>query len=120
LGSEEGNVGEDTMGSSVAVVAVTALLSISGAQAEITDGVLRIGGLNDQSSFYADAAGAGMEIDDAVYLAALLDVANSYIASAFPAWLLKPIEASTALDVQRNSGVCHDGWEPSTKQGVAL
>ncbi|MDB5514426.1 MAG: hypothetical protein JWQ17_1184, partial [Tardiphaga sp.] len=36
------------MRSSVAVVAVTVLLSISGARAEISDGVVRIGVLNDQ------------------------------------------------------------------------
>jgi branched-chain amino acid transport system substrate-binding protein len=33
--------------------------SISGADAEISDGVVRIGVLNDQSSLYADAAGPG-------------------------------------------------------------
>jgi branched-chain amino acid transport system substrate-binding protein len=47
------------MRSSVAAVAVTALLSISSAQAEISDSVVRIGVLNDQSSLYADAAGPG-------------------------------------------------------------
>src|SRR6059058_6081017 len=47
------------MRSSVAVVAVTAVLLISGAQAEISGGVVRIGVLNDQSSLYADAAGPG-------------------------------------------------------------
>src|SRR5438552_13815408 len=47
------------MRSSVAVVAVTAVLLISGAQAEISNGVVKIGVLNDQSSLYADAAGPG-------------------------------------------------------------
>src|SRR5882757_2071765 len=58
------------MRSCVAAAAVTALLSISCAQAEISDGVVRIGVLNDQSSLYADAAGPGsvlaaqMAVDD--------------------------------------------------------
>src|SRR5437763_1394355 len=54
-----GGRGEDRMRSSVAVVAVTAVLLISGAQAEISGGVVRIGVLNDQSSLYADAARPG-------------------------------------------------------------
>jgi branched-chain amino acid transport system substrate-binding protein len=44
--------------SSVAVVA-TMVLSISSAAAQVSDGVVRIGVLNDQSSLYADAAGPG-------------------------------------------------------------
>jgi branched-chain amino acid transport system substrate-binding protein len=42
----------------LAVVAMM-VLPISGADAEISDGVIRIGVLNDQSSLYADAAGPG-------------------------------------------------------------
>jgi branched-chain amino acid transport system substrate-binding protein len=43
----------------VLAVAATMAFSISGADAEISDGVVRIGVLNDQSSLYADAAGPG-------------------------------------------------------------
>jgi branched-chain amino acid transport system substrate-binding protein len=43
----------------VLAVAATMVFSISGADAEISDGVVRIGVLNDQSSLYADAAGPG-------------------------------------------------------------
>jgi branched-chain amino acid transport system substrate-binding protein len=43
----------------VLAVVVTMVFSISGADAEISDGIIRIGVLNDQSSLYADAAGPG-------------------------------------------------------------
>jgi branched-chain amino acid transport system substrate-binding protein len=43
----------------IVAVAVAALASIAGAQAEISNGVVKIGVLNDQSSLYADAAGPG-------------------------------------------------------------
>jgi branched-chain amino acid transport system substrate-binding protein len=43
----------------VLAVAATMFFSISGTDAEISDGVVRIGVLNDQSSLYADAAGPG-------------------------------------------------------------
>jgi len=42
-----------------AAVAIAALLSSSAAHAEISNGVVKIGVLNDQSSLYADAAGPG-------------------------------------------------------------
>lgn len=43
----------------IAAAAFAALLSSTGAQAEISNGVVKIGVLNDQSSLYADAAGPG-------------------------------------------------------------
>jgi branched-chain amino acid transport system substrate-binding protein len=43
----------------VLAVVLTTFCSISGADAEISDGTVRIGVLNDQSSLYADAAGPG-------------------------------------------------------------
>lgn len=43
----------------IAAAAFAALLSSTGAHAEISNGVVKIGVLNDQSSLYADAAGPG-------------------------------------------------------------
>ncbi|WP_065755830.1 ABC transporter substrate-binding protein [Bradyrhizobium paxllaeri] len=43
----------------IVAAAIAALVSIAGAQAEISNGVVKIGVLNDQSSLYADAAGPG-------------------------------------------------------------
>src|SRR5213080_3316385 len=43
----------------IAAAAFAVLLSSTGAQAEISNGVVKIGVLNDQSSLYADAAGPG-------------------------------------------------------------
>jgi branched-chain amino acid transport system substrate-binding protein len=49
----------DMMRHCIAAAAFAALLSSTGAQAEISNGVVKIGVLNDQSSLYADAAGPG-------------------------------------------------------------
>ena len=43
----------------ILAVVATMVFSISAAEAEISDSVIRIGVLNDQSSLYADAAGPG-------------------------------------------------------------
>lgn len=47
------------MRSGVSAVIVTMVFSITSVQAQISDGIVRIGVLNDQSSLYADAAGPG-------------------------------------------------------------
>jgi branched-chain amino acid transport system substrate-binding protein len=44
---------------SIMAAVIAALASIAGARAEFSDGVVKIGVLNDQSSLYADAAGPG-------------------------------------------------------------